>query len=75
MSVMAKKQTGGAHKTKRVVYQIPEAISKLIRKQAALRQQPAMWYLVRLVLDDAKANGVSEDELPVPPWEEGEEAR
>lgn len=65
--LMAKRRAGGAHKTPRQAVQIPVTWIAVARKIAIKRQQPMMWYLVSLLGDAAKKEGI---ELPKFPWDE-----
>jgi hypothetical protein len=73
IGIMAKKRKttesrpGGKHVTPRVPYQLPLEFAQLARKLAGQRKQPTLWYLLSLIIEDAKANGM---ETPAPPWEE-----
>lgn len=43
----------------------------VLRKLAAKRKMPVLWYLIELAREDAEKQGVAD--LPPLPWEEGEE--
>lgn len=62
-----KKSTSGQHKTPRVPYQIPRAWSDLARTMAAKHRQPALWFLLSLIADEATRQGL---EVPPLPWDE-----
>jgi hypothetical protein len=44
----------------------------VLRKLAAKRKMPVLWYLIELAREDAEKQGVAD--LPPLPWEEGDEA-
>ena len=62
---------GGKHKTERSPIQVPKAWLKLIRERASQCRQPHTWYVLGLIAEDMKANGVGP--LPALPWEPGGE--
>lgn len=62
-----KKNQGGERKTPRTPVQFPKSWMKLVRELAAGRQQPALWFLISLVIEEAKKQG---KDHPLPPWEE-----
>lgn len=67
-ALMAKKRKGGVHKTPRQAVQIPVPWVGVARKIAIKRQQPMMWYLVALLGEAAKKEGITD--LPKFPWDE-----
>lgn len=66
----ADKPSGGKHKTKRIGVNFTEDWHAVLRKLAARRKQPVLWYLLDLAREDAKAAGF---ETPALPWEADEE--
>jgi hypothetical protein len=66
---MAKKKTGGEHKTQRVAVQIPETWMKVLRRLAGKERQPSLWFLLSLIGERADAEKV---ERPAYPWDEEE---
>lgn len=63
-----RKKTGGAHKTQRVAVQFPAAWITIARKMASTKRMPHMWYILSLIEEAAKAEGVTD--FPPRPWEE-----
>jgi hypothetical protein len=61
-----KKPTGGSHQTPRINVGFPGEWHAYIRKQAAKKKQPVLWYLMDLVSRDEDAEG----DPPPFPWEE-----
>lgn len=77
MRLMAEKKPkaekkSGAHKTKRIGVNFTEDWHAALRKLAARRKQPVLWYLMDLAREDAKGAGI---ETPPLPWEEKEEPK
>lgn len=61
-----KKPTGGEHKTPRQNVQFPIQWFKLARQLASGRAQPTLWFLLRILAEEAQRQGV---EHPPLPWE------
>lgn len=68
IAAMAKKKTGGEHTTPRTPVQVPTAWWNIARKLAGKRQQPTLWYLLRIISEEAQQEGIQN--LPPLPWEE-----
>lgn len=64
-----KKKQSGKNKTPRTAVQIPTPWIELARKIASRRAQPTVWYLIKLIEQDAVKEGM-QDEVPTYPWEE-----
>lgn len=62
-----RKASGGKHLTKRVNVGVPEQWHAVMRKLAAQKRQPVLWYLIELASREAEALGIA---CPIPPWEE-----
>ncbi|MDB5313481.1 MAG: hypothetical protein JWO38_7683 [Gemmataceae bacterium] len=68
---MAKKSnSGGKNKTPRVNVGVPEAWHAVIRRVAAKRQQPILFTLISLVIQEAERLELTD--LPPAPWDEEE---
>jgi hypothetical protein len=65
-----KKPTGGKHKVPRQPMMIPAPWMALVRKLAAKRQQPSVWFVLSIVGELAEKEGI---DRPSYPWEEGDE--
>ncbi len=64
--------SGGPHKTPRTSVQVPNEWLAIARKRAGAKEQPVLWYLIRLIQKDAIEAGIPD--LPPLPWEQREEA-
>lgn len=68
---MAKKRTGGQHKTPRKPMQIPVTWLRLARKMAAKRKQPTLWFVLHLIQQAAEQE---DEEVPPGPWDDEADA-
>jgi hypothetical protein len=65
---MAKRKSdSGRHVKKRVNIGVPAEWHAVIRRLAADRQQPVLYWLISVVAEQAKQQGMTD--VPVPPWE------
>ena len=66
-----KKHKGGQHRTPRQPVQIPVTWLKLARELAHKgRPTHTVWYLIGLIHEDAKKNGIPPERIPTFPWDE-----
>lgn len=66
---MAKKKSGGEHKTPRVVVNVPKPWWTLLGELASKGKQPRLWRLLDLIAREAEQQGLEHPKLP---WEEDE---
>jgi len=69
----AKRPSGGKNVTPRTPVQYPKDWLAVARRLANAKRQPTIWYLLSLLDADARASGLSDDQLPSLPWVEDEE--
>lgn len=67
-----KKPSGGKNTTPRVNVGVPEPWHAVLRRIAAKRQQPILFSLIALLIQEAERLDIPE--VPAPPWEEDGEA-
>jgi hypothetical protein len=65
---MAKKPTGGQHKTPRKPIQVPEEWLQVARKLASKRAQPTLWLIIQLLADLADKEGIERPKFF--PWQD-----
>jgi len=63
------KAAGDSKPKKRIGVNIPEDWHAVMRKLAAKKKMPVLWYLLDLTMKDAAEQGI---DTPAPPWEEEE---
>lgn len=63
------KGAGDNKPKKRIGVNIPEDWHAVMRKLAAKKKMPVLWYLLDLTMKDAAEQGI---DTPAPPWEEEE---
>jgi hypothetical protein len=65
---MAKKKVSGEHKTPRVNVGFPAEWHAVARKIAAKRQQPVLYTMIAMLIEEAERLQIPD--VPTPPWED-----